>query len=96
MATHIHHEQKVPDILICAVITISDTRTEEDDHGGNFIADALKTAGHDVDVTLEDESQLWQVDDQHVLIEIRHYSKKLLAPESWFFFVIRRKLPSHT
>ena len=48
MATHIHHEQKAPDILICAVITISDTRTEEDDHGGNFIADALKRAGHDV------------------------------------------------
>ena len=48
MTTHIHHEQKVPDILICAVITISDTRTEEDDHGGNFISDALKTAGHDI------------------------------------------------
>ena len=48
MATHIHHEQKVPDILICAVITISDTRTEKDDHGGNFIADALKSAGHEV------------------------------------------------
>ncbi len=48
MTTHIHHEQKGPDILICAVITISDTRTEEDDHGGNFIADSLKSAGHDV------------------------------------------------
>ena len=48
MTTHIHHEQKGPDILICAVITISDTRTEKDDHGGNFIADSLKAAGHDV------------------------------------------------
>ena len=48
MTTHIHHEQKGPDILICAVITLSDTRTEKDDHGGNFIADSLKSAGHDV------------------------------------------------
>jgi len=48
MATHIHHEQKGPDILICAIITLSDTRTEKDDHGGNYIADSLKSAGHDV------------------------------------------------
>ena len=48
MTTHIHHEQKAPDTLICAVITISDTRTEKDDHGGMFIVDSLKSDGHDV------------------------------------------------
>ena len=33
----------------CAVLTISDTRTRDDDRGGRIILDALSGAGHHVD-----------------------------------------------
>ena len=48
MAVHKHHEQKGPESLNCAVLTISDTRTEETDDGGKFIAEALNASGHKV------------------------------------------------
>ncbi|MCH8287659.1 MAG: molybdenum cofactor biosynthesis protein MoaB [Candidatus Marinimicrobia bacterium] len=48
MTAYKHHEQKGPESLNCAVLTISDTRTEETDDGGKFIAEALNAAGHKV------------------------------------------------
>ena len=42
------HKRDAPRSVRCAVITISDTRTEETDTGGRAIADLLRQAGHDV------------------------------------------------
>ena len=48
MTQHKHDEQKGPESLNCAVLTISDTRTEDTDDGGKFITESLKAAGHKV------------------------------------------------
>jgi molybdopterin adenylyltransferase len=48
MSTPIHqqHEQQAPASLNVAVITVSDTRTEETDTGGQTVIDHLLAAGH--------------------------------------------------
>jgi len=58
MTSHEHHKQSGPRSLNCAVITISDTRTEENDDGGKFIADSLIAAGHQIKkkLIIKDES----------------------------------------
>jgi len=40
------HKQHVPLIVNCAVIIISDSRTEQTDESGKYIMDSLKDAGH--------------------------------------------------
>jgi len=40
------HRQQAPTLVRCAVLTISDTRTLENDLGGKLIADMLLAAGH--------------------------------------------------
>jgi molybdopterin adenylyltransferase len=40
------HRAADPGIIRCAVLTLSDTRTEETDTSGRFIRDALADAGH--------------------------------------------------
>ena len=42
------HIQQAKDAVTCAVITISDTRTEADDKSGKIIKDLLEDAGHNV------------------------------------------------
>ncbi|MDA0748508.1 MAG: MogA/MoaB family molybdenum cofactor biosynthesis protein [bacterium] len=42
------HKQQAKDAVTCAVLTISDTRTEADDKSGKIIHDLLKDAGHTV------------------------------------------------
>lgn len=42
------HREAAPDHIRAAVLTISDTRTREDDTGGDTVEDALKQAGHEV------------------------------------------------
>ncbi|MFL2869658.1 MAG: molybdenum cofactor biosynthesis protein B [Pirellulaceae bacterium] len=42
------HKAAAPDRVSCAVITVSDTRTLENDTGGALIAELLQAAGHDV------------------------------------------------
>ena len=58
MTSHEHHKQSGPRSLNCAVITISDTRTEDNDDGGKFIADSLIAAGHQIKkkLIIKDES----------------------------------------
>ena len=46
--SHVHHKADAPQSIRCFVITVSDTRTADTDASGAAIADALRTAGHDV------------------------------------------------
>jgi molybdenum cofactor biosynthesis protein B len=45
---HIEHKHHAPSSLTCAVITISDSRTEADDESGQHIIKALRENGHNV------------------------------------------------
>ena len=42
------HKQKAPKSVSCAVLTISDTRTEQDDESGRLIKQKLSQNGHHV------------------------------------------------
>ncbi len=42
------HKQKAPQSVNCAVLTISDSRTEEDDESGKLIRQKLSQNGHRV------------------------------------------------
>jgi molybdenum cofactor biosynthesis protein B len=46
--SHQEHRRHAPDSVRCAVITVSDTRTPENDTSGQFIQQALTQAGHTV------------------------------------------------
>jgi len=45
-ATHKEHESQGPPSAQCAVITVSDTRTVENDTGGQTVIEHLTAAGH--------------------------------------------------
>jgi molybdenum cofactor biosynthesis protein B len=47
-ATHAEHVAQGPQSARCAVITVSDTRTLENDTGGQTVIDHLKAAGHTI------------------------------------------------
>ena len=59
MTDHEHHKQSGPQSLNCAVITISDTRTVDNDEGGGSIAESLISAGHQVKkkMIIKDDSE---------------------------------------
>ena len=42
------HKAHAPESVACAVITISDSRTEETDEGGRLVREMLQAAGHKV------------------------------------------------
>ena len=42
------HRAEAPKTIGCAVITLSDTRTEENDKSGRLIIESLEAAGHEV------------------------------------------------
>ncbi|MDP6777724.1 MAG: MogA/MoaB family molybdenum cofactor biosynthesis protein [Candidatus Latescibacteria bacterium] len=42
------HAQQATDAVTCAVVTVSDTRTEADDKSGKIIMEHLEDAGHQV------------------------------------------------
>jgi molybdenum cofactor biosynthesis protein B len=44
----IPHPDTTPQSIICAIITISDTRTPETDTSGQYIQDSLKAANHQI------------------------------------------------
>jgi molybdenum cofactor biosynthesis protein B len=48
MHSHIEHKQQSPRSVVCYVVTVSDTRTEETDTAGRAIGDLLRAAGHEV------------------------------------------------
>jgi len=60
--SHIEHKAQSPTSIRCAVLTISDTRTEATDTGGKAIATLLVEAGHEVVAKriLRDEPMLVQ------------------------------------
>ena len=47
-ATHEEHKAQGPQSVGCAVITVSDTRTLENDTGGQTVIDHLNKAGHSI------------------------------------------------
>lgn len=46
--SYLEHQEKAPRSLSCAVLTISDSRTEEDDESGQLIKQRLSDNGHRV------------------------------------------------
>ncbi|TVR72499.1 MAG: MogA/MoaB family molybdenum cofactor biosynthesis protein [Sphaerobacteraceae bacterium] len=42
------HREQAPESINCAVVTVSDTRTEETDKSGKIIKDVLAQAGHQI------------------------------------------------
>lgn len=46
--SHQEHRQQAPDHVRCAVITVSDTRTPDNDTSGQYMQEALNRAGHHV------------------------------------------------
>ena len=46
MMSHQQHRQQAPGSIRCAVITVSDTRTPENDTSGQYMQQALTQAGH--------------------------------------------------
>jgi molybdenum cofactor biosynthesis protein B len=46
--SHLEHHKEALRNLKCAVVTISDTRTEENDDSGSTIKELLKSQGHEV------------------------------------------------
>ena len=60
--SHIEHKAQSPSSIRCAVLTVSDTRTEATDTGGKAIATLLVEAGHEVVAKriLRDEPMLVQ------------------------------------
>jgi molybdenum cofactor biosynthesis protein B len=42
------HRRRSPRTVRCAVVTVTDTRTRQNDTGGDIIADLLAKAGHEV------------------------------------------------
>ncbi|MCK5292316.1 MAG: molybdenum cofactor biosynthesis protein MoaB [Thermoplasmata archaeon] len=56
--SHLEHHKEALKNLRCAVVTISDTRTEENDDSGRAIRELLKSQGHEIsDYTIvKDES----------------------------------------
>lgn len=46
--SHDEHHEKARGPVACAVVTVSDTRTEETDTSGRLIIDQLQAAGHSV------------------------------------------------
>ena len=45
---HLEHRKAAPATVRCYVVTISDTRTEETDAGGQAIIDLLTEAGQEI------------------------------------------------
>jgi molybdenum cofactor biosynthesis protein B len=60
--SHIEHKAQSPTSIRCAVLTVSDTRTDATDTGGKAIATLLVEAGHEVVAKriLRDEPMLVQ------------------------------------
>jgi len=60
--SHIEHKAQSPTSIRCAVVTVSDTRTEATDTGGKAISTLLVEAGHEVVAKriLRDEPMLVQ------------------------------------
>lgn len=46
--SHLNHRKQAPQSVTCAIITVSDTRTQETDTSGKAIFELLEGAGHKV------------------------------------------------
>lgn len=58
------HREAAPDHIRAAVLTISDTRTEEDDTGGDTIRQALREAGHEVTASSIVRDEIEQIESR--------------------------------
>lgn len=46
--SHVEHKEKAKRVVSCALITVSDSRTEETDLGGKILKEELSSAGHKI------------------------------------------------
>ncbi len=58
------HREAAPERIGCAVITVSDTRTEENDRSGQIMKESLQSAGHSIIIyaIVADEPELIRVE----------------------------------
>jgi molybdopterin adenylyltransferase len=98
------HKAQAPKVVICAVITISDTRTTETDKSGDVIREALLKAGHQVafsQIVKDEVEQIrtvidWARDHKEARVAILTGGTGLTARDSTFEVVsekITRPLP---
>ncbi|MCR2821880.1 MogA/MoaB family molybdenum cofactor biosynthesis protein [Lederbergia panacisoli] len=69
------HKREAPFCVNCAVITVSDTRTVEDDKSGNLISKLLKEKGHHTSlykVVKDDETSIEAVIEEAAGVEDVH------------------------
>lgn len=64
MSTQEHREKAKGQSAVCAVLTISDTRTEATDEGGKLVRQALEAAGHMVKASKIVKDEPHQIDAQ--------------------------------
>jgi molybdenum cofactor biosynthesis protein B len=66
---HLEHKHNAPKHVNCAVITVSDTRTEDRDISGKAIVELLNHAGHDAEYfgVIKDEPEQIKEQLEHAL-----------------------------
>ena len=64
MSTQLHRELAKNQSAACAILTISDTRTEATDEGGKIIRQALEAAGHTIKAYAIVKDEPKQIDAQ--------------------------------
>ncbi|MFW6075345.1 MAG: MogA/MoaB family molybdenum cofactor biosynthesis protein [Chloroflexota bacterium] len=62
------HREAAPDSVRCAVITVSDSRTKDDDKSGRVMIESLQGAGHELigyEIIKDDPSRIGQLLDKY-------------------------------
>lgn len=63
------HREQAPEVIRCAVVTVSDTRTEETDRSGAMIRERMSRAGHEIiayQIVRDEPEQIGRLLDQLV------------------------------
>ena len=76
--SHVEHKAQAPASVVCSVLTVSDSRTEDTDTSGRAIREMLENAGHPVNdhrIVKDDPAQVTacvraQLDDPHAQVII--------------------------
>lgn len=67
--SHVEHRQAAPKVIRCAVVTVSDTRTEATDVGGRTTVELLTEGGHEVlakTIVPDDPERVRAVVEEHL------------------------------
>ena len=67
--SHLAHKEAAPKRTRCFVVTVSDTRTDKTDRGGNAIVDLLRQQGHEVSgktIVPDDADKVREAIESHI------------------------------